>query len=274
MADNTEAPQEEAFSRLLAAIFTRVAVPVAILAADDRFTLANPAFYHLFGVDVTRLNTMRAQDITSAEFAPLAFAAREKQLKDGERYELTLDVIAQGGVTARVHLTSMLLRDGDQRYRVFTFVPIEAAGHAIIAATPPTRNVGELRALSLAAFRASFGENWEKIALRAMLKAEHILRRHLEAGDVLSRCDDHSFVIWFGSADTDRNEGALARCVREIRLRFLADFGEEVASYVKAVIVPGTGGLADKVSASAVPLPTRSLFETMLAEKQQRRAPA
>ena len=271
MAQTTEAPHDEGFSRLLAAIFTRVAVPVAILAADGRFTLANPAFYHLFDVSVAQLATMRAQDIIPAKFSTLARAAQEKQLKDGERYDLTLDVIAQGGVHAPVRLTSMLLRDGDKRYRVVTLVPIEAAGQAIVASTPPTRNIGELRAISLAAFRAIFGENWKRIALRAMLKAEQILRRNLEAEDVLSRCDDHSFMVWFDSADTTRNERVLASCVREIRLRFLADFGEEAANYVKAVIVPGTRGSAEGTKASAVPLPSRNLFEAMLADKQKGR---
>ena len=261
--------QEEAFSRLLAAIFTRVAVPVAILSADDRFTLANPALYHLLGVSVAQLDAMRAPDLTPAEYAPLARAARDKQMQDGERYELTLAVVTHGGVPACVRLTSMLLPDRGHRYRVVTLVPTEAAGHAILADTPPTRNTGELRAVSLAAFRAAFGDNWAKIASRAMLKAEHILLRRLAARDVVNRSDDHSFVIWFDSADTQKNEAVLAGCVREIRLRFLADFGEDAAAYVRAVIVPGAGGTAG-AAPLAVPLPTRNLFEKMLADKQKR----
>jgi CheY-like chemotaxis protein len=92
---------------------------------------------------------------------------------------------------------------------------------------PPPYSDGQVQAISLGAFKAALGPEWPRVALRAMIKAEHIIKRRLAAGDVLTRSGDHSFIVWFNTADAKQNEAVLAAAVREIRIRFLTDYGEE-----------------------------------------------
>jgi CheY-like chemotaxis protein len=96
-------------------------------------------------------------------------------------------------------------------------------------ATPP-RSDGQVLAVSIAAFKAALGPEWPRVAHRAMAKAEHIVKRHLVAGDILSRSGDHGFVVWFKGTDGQHNEQVLTAIAREVRIRFLTDYGEEAAS--------------------------------------------
>lgn len=93
-------------------------------------------------------------------------------------------------------------------------------------AIPPNSD-GQVQAISLAAFKVALGPEWPRVSLRAMLKAEHIIKRRLIGGEVVSRSGDHSFVVWFNTTDAKRNEAVLAAAAREIRIRLLTDFGEE-----------------------------------------------
>ncbi len=101
----------------------------------------------------------------------------------------------------------------------------------------PARSVGQVQAISLAAFKAAVGDSWQRLASRAMMLAEQIIKRRLAAADVFNRSGPHGFVIWFDSKDEDRNAAVLAKAAREIRLCFLAEFGEEAAAHVKAAVV-------------------------------------
>jgi hypothetical protein len=87
---------------------------------------------------------------------------------------------------------------------------------------------GQIEKISLAAFKDALGETWQRVGLRAMMKAEQIIKRRLGPRDVLSRTSDHSFVIWFAGNDVDSVDRVLDRTVRDIRLCFLMDFGDEV----------------------------------------------
>lgn len=89
------------------------------------------------------------------------------------------------------------------------------------------RSDGQVLAVSIAAFKAALGPEWPRVAHRAMAKAEHIVKSRLVAGDILSRSGDHGFVIWFASADRQHNEQVLTAMAREVRIRFLTDYGEE-----------------------------------------------
>jgi len=93
----------------------------------------------------------------------------------------------------------------------------------------PPRSDGQVLAVSIAAFKAALGPEWPRVAHRAMAKAEHIVKRRLAAGDILSRSGDHGFVIWFGSTDRQHNESVLTAIARDVRIRFLTDYGEEAA---------------------------------------------
>jgi PAS domain S-box-containing protein len=271
------AAQEDASRRLLAAIFSRINAPVAIVTAAGEIMLSNPAFHNLLGYQPSEMHKLRVEDLTAPDFASAAKAARARQLIDGQRYDMRIETIGKAGRHIPVQLTSVLLHDGDQRMRVVTLLP-EAEGSITRSREPipTTRNVGELRAVSLSAFRTAFGPGWERIADRAMMKAEQIIRRRLRPEDVVSRSDDHSFILWFDRADEEDNAVVLAAIVREVRLRFLTDFGTEIASHVSAAIVPG-----DRTDPDPAPRPQRALagaaappgtaFEQMLRARQQRR---
>ena len=265
-AARRDAARDESSRRLLASIFARMSAPVAIVAADGTVTMSNTAFQQLLAINPAEAQLIRVDDLTPPEYAAAARAARAKQLVDGERYEMGLEALAKNGSRIPVWLTSVLLRDRDQRLRVVTLIPLSPDG---TPAALPARDVGEVRVISLAAFRLLFGEGWERIATRAMLKAEHIIKRRLGAGDLVSRNDDHKFVIWFESTDTDHNESVLNGAAREIRLRLMTDFGEEAASYVSATVVPGLAEAAGSGGKPGPALPTRSQFEDMLRARQR-----
>ena len=231
---------EDDLRRLLASMFIGINAPVAIVTADGEITMANPAFHHLLGTSPEELKRIRVDDLTPPEHAAAARAARAKQLVDGERYEMKIETLVKGGGRVSVWLTSVLLRDGDRRLRVVTLTPL-TAGVTRLETVPvtPRRDTGELRAVSLEAFRSAFGAAWERMSSRAMLRADQIIRRRLGRDDTVSRIDDHRFIIWFESADHERNETSLGAIVRDVRLRFLTEFGEEAAEHVSATLVPG-----------------------------------
>jgi len=103
--------------------------------------------------------------------------------------------------------------------------PVPAGDMADPFALPP-RSDGQVLAMSIAAFKVALGPEWPRVAHRAMAKAEHIIKRRLVPGDILSRSSDHGFLIWFNSTNNAQNEAVLDAIAREIRIRFLIDFGE------------------------------------------------
>ena len=267
------ASREETFRRLLASIFLRIDAPVAVVTSAGEISMANPAFHKLLGYGPDELQALRVEDLTPPDYAEAARAARAKQFVDGERYDMPFETFVKGGGRVAVRLTSMLLRDGEQRLRVVTLIPAAPPASAPADPVPaiPTRNVGDLRAVSLAAFRSAFGAEWERIAARAMLRAENIIRARLGRDDLVTRSDDHSFVIWFSSADHDRNETLLAAMVREIRLRFLTEFGEAAASHVSATLVPSTTPPPPAPRPRPTPPPPTANWDLHAAQQQTRR---
>ena len=72
-----------------------------------------------------------------------------------------------------------------------------------------------MKAVSLAALKASYGDNWPQIASRAMMLAEHTIRHRLGSADVFGRSENEGFVIRFDSSDEARNETVLGRITRD-----------------------------------------------------------
>ena len=249
------AAMEDHSLRLLAAIFSKIDVAVVLVTGNGEIMMANPAMHHLLGYSADELKGLDVQDLTAAESAEAAQTARAKQLRDGERYDMQIDTVDKMGRHIPVRLTSVLLRDGDQRLRVVTLIPETPHDTSPAHATLAVSRVGELRAVSLAAFRSACGPDWERLATRAMMLAEQIIRHRLRPDDVVSRSDGHSFVIWFHSADEDRNAAILTAMVREIRLRFLTEFGEEVAAHVSATMTAPTMVLPKPSRSTREPLP-------------------
>lgn len=235
--------QQSESQRLLAGIFLRVSAAVTIVKDDGSILMANPAYKRLVGYSSGELVGKNVSDLTPSEFAEAANAARANQFNDGKPYAMRLETIAKDGRRIPITLTSVALSDAEQRLRVVTVVPLDHAGVKSPPEGPgpclPPNNVGDMRVVSLEAFRKAFGSNWERVATRAMLKAEQVIKRRLHPDDVLTRSDEQSFAIWFSSSDEDANAAVLASAVREIRLRFLTEFGEEAAEFVSAAMGVG-----------------------------------
>lgn len=246
--------KETESQRLLAAVFMRTSAPVLIVRANGMILMANSAFQHLVGYTQQEIATLNVDALTPADHDAEIKAARARQLRDGGTYEIAFDTLTKTGVRVPVLLTSVLLRDV-QDLRVVTVLPITARPQrGLSVESLPARSIGQVQAISLAAFKTAFGDAWERLAPRAMMLAEQIIKRRLAGADVFNRSDDHGFIIWFDSLNEDRNATVLARAAREIRLRFLTEFGEAAAaslgSHVTAAVVTTTG---DAGSPDAMP---------------------
>ena len=83
---------------------------------------------------------------------------------------------------------------------------------------------------------------------------------------MVSRTDDHNFVIWFESKDEAHNSQVLAAIVRMIRVRFMTEFGHDVASHVSASIVPVTEDAA-RPDAAPASKPAKAVEQTTWARR-------
>ena len=260
------ATQEDKMRQMLAQIFMRINAPVTIVGRGGELVMCNTAFRQLTGFTAEELKRIRAEDLTPPEFLEALARARENQFAGGERYEMDMDTLVKGGHRVAVRLTSVLLQDSDQEYRVVTLIPrampshgvgpVEAAALTAAIQAYTTRDRGELRAVSLEALRTLCGADWERIAVRAMLRAEHAIRKRLGRDDVVSRLDDSNFVVWFSSEDESRNAATLQAIVRDVRLSFMTEFGEEISSYVSATLVPGVPAAVAVPAAKPHPVTT------------------
>lgn len=257
------ARQDDKMRQLLAQIFMRINAPVAILGRTGSMVMCNTAFRQLTGYSNDEVKNLRVEDLTPPDFVEAMAAAREAQFADGKRFELEFETLVKGGQRAAVRLTSDLLSTADDAYRVVTLIQrastdrvdpaVQKELHDALAA----RDRGELRVLSLEALRVSFGEAWERLALRAMMRAEQLIRKRLKREDVLSRADDSNFLIWFSTDDRNVSKATLEIIVRDIRLAFLSEFGEELARNISSTLVPGLSPAEPEATAPALPVPNR-----------------
>lgn len=75
------------------------------------------------------------------------------------------------------------------------------------------------------------------MAARAMSLAEEVIKYHVGERDVFRPNNEDGFVIWFDDPNEDRNNAVLDAAVRDLRLKFLAGFGNEVSNNVSAILV-------------------------------------
>lgn len=253
------ATQDDKMRQLLAQIFMRIHAPAAIMGREGELIMTNIAYRQLVGFSADELKRIRVQDLTPPDYVETLAKARELQFGDGKQFEIDFETLVKGGGRVPVRLTSVLLSDSDQSYRLATLLPrparseaapvIATSGEALAAifSSNATLDGGELRAVNLEALRESFGSNWERIAVRAMLRVEHIIRKRLQRDDLLSRMDDGKFAIWFSGDDRKHNSAMLESIVRELRLTLLTEFGEELSTLMSAMVVPGSAPEPDPV---------------------------
>lgn len=242
------ATQEDKTRQMLAQIFMRISAPVTIVGQAGELVMCNTAFRQLTGFSAEELKRMRVRDLTPPDFAAASDAAREAQFAGGERYEMEFETLVKGGGRVPVRLTSMLLADSDQHYRVVTLIPrhqaaepppTEAAALTAAAKAHAERGKGELQVISLEALRALAGAEWPRIAVDAVPHAEEAIRKRLQRNDVVSRLGEAEFILWLGSGNYARNASTLQAIMRDVRLGFLTEFGGEIASFVNSTPVPG-----------------------------------
>ena len=80
------------------------------------------------------------------------------------------------------------------------------------------------------------GDAWSRVSLRAMLSAERIIRKRLDRDDVVTRLDEETFAVWFNNGNRLQNDEALAIIKRDLRVRLLTEFGDELRRYLQAPV--------------------------------------
>lgn len=276
------ASEDAASQRLLAAMFNYINVPVLLVQGDGMIVMSNRAYHRIIGYSAAELIGRSVQEFTPPDYLRAASKARAAYLLNGA-YEMDMETITKSGSHLRVKMRSELLPEAqEQRLRVITLIPVTEpplapleqqlnaeAGEQDLG-PKKTCSVGQLQTISLAAIKAAAGVDWSQVASSAMLLVEEIIRRHLNGNDTLCRTGDDAFVIWFDSADNSENDLVLSGAIREIRLRFLVDFGKAVSGHVSGVVVTGDDEAAPTSDRASPSIPSAALQRKFGSERHTR----
>lgn len=244
---------DTASQRLLAAMFNRISVPVLLIQTDGSIIISNPAYQGMIGYSAQELIGRNVNEFTPPEYLPAARSIWSAEtISCG--YEREIDIITRSGARLPLRVKSNTLpANQDQRLRVVTLLPRHEPYNALTVtaklalethdpAGARLRSVGQVQAVSLAAIRAATGGEWSQVAARAMSMAEEVIRHRLGKRDIVCRNGEDGFIIWFDDSDEDKNNAILDAAIRELRLKFLTHFGEEVSNHASAVLVTATEG--------------------------------
>ena len=238
--------EESDMQRLLASVFLKIDAGVVVVRHDGAIMIGNPAFHHMLGFDAGEATGMHVDRLTPPEDRAALAELRARQIDEGGSYQRRMRTLRKDGVAIWVVLTSVAVTHiTGQRLRVVTLIPAAPAvappsqPKPQIARSPvaPVGMVGSVYAVNLDALKLSFAADWERIANRAMLLAEQVIKGRLGPDDVFSRADEQGFVIWFGTGDSATGAAAGTAIAREIRIRLLCEFGDGAASHVCAITV-------------------------------------
>jgi len=228
--------RETESQRLLASVFLRIAAAVAIIDGDSAILMANPACQQLLGYGPGEMTGKHVEHMIAAESAEAVRTARARQLGGAGDYVLQMAVLAKDGSRVVVALHSTLLRDArDRQLRVVTLIPGSVPSNPLPADV--AEQSGQVRAVSLAALKAAYGNEWPLIGDRAMRLAEQILKRYLGVADILRSRNDYSYLIWFDGTDEAHSTAVLAAATREIRQRLLEDADDVVLDRLTPVSI-------------------------------------
>jgi PAS domain S-box-containing protein len=274
-----KAAEANGMQRLLASVFLKVNTAVAIVRADGRLLAHNPAFQRLFGYTAEELVDRHVSTLVDQNHIAAARAAHARQLDSGQTYHMRLGAAQKDGRVVPVLLTSERVEDANGLYlRIVTLIPEPDPAEAAVAPAAPAtaaeqaaspqaaRSVAGLWVISLKVLKQAYGAEWDRIAVRAMLVAENIIRRRLADADVCVRTDAQTFSIWYGHGTDEECTKRTAAIARTIRIHLLGEFGEAAAAHVTAVTIrepdPSAAG-AD---------PAQPGFAARLQAEQQRLA--
>jgi PAS domain S-box-containing protein len=247
-----QAMQESETQRLLASVFLRIPLAVAIVQADGTILMANPGLQQLLGYRQEELVGLSVEKLIPPEYREVARTARTKQFSDGEAYSLRMTTLLRSEARLPIILHVSLLRDQNdpRRLRIVAIIPDKAlaepehvdASGAIRAAAQPPQHIGQLRAINMSALRTAFGDAWPRVSSQAMMMAERHIKQCLGPADAFCRAEDDQFIIWFDDEDEMRNASILTRLTRDIRIHFLTEFGDVVAGQIRSVMITAKVG--------------------------------
>ncbi len=91
----------------------------------------------------------------------------------------------------------------------------------------------QVRTISLSAISDAIGADWPRIASRAMMLAEAIIRSRIGSSDILKIGKGNCFIIWFAEGDPAQNNLVLDRAMQAVWTVFVTEFGTRIAERVR-----------------------------------------
>ena len=226
---------------LLTSMFARIDAPVMLVDSSSNIMMANSAFRALVGFSPDELKIMRLDHFINP-FVGDAAGAHDQRFETGQVYRATCDVKTKSGASVAVTLTSVVVDFDHHLYKVITIIPagsrLEQSELSAEFKLYASQSVGEFRPISLAALRSALGDAWSRVSLRAMLSAERIIRKRLDRDDVVTRLDEETFAVWFNNGNRLQNDEALTVINRDLRVRLLTEFGDELKKYLQNSVSP------------------------------------
>ncbi len=236
--DRWKLREQASANALVALAFTKIGVPVAVVAEDGHIMTANPALVALTGYSSVELDGRHIGELTHSDDIVPASAVHTRQNREGETYRMRLIPQDKGGRAIPVWLSSEPLESASfGRFHVMTLLP------------EPTEEapIGRVEQVSLQAIRSVYGEAWDKMSGRLMMTAESVIKQRIGPRDVFSRSVDAGFAIWFATGDEKETAVCIATITRELRIRLLGELGDDGSVTARGVMDPPPRPLAPQV---------------------------
>lgn len=232
-AQRQERKRHNAAQALLAKVYMVVEVPIAIISADGRMLMTNPAVDRLLGVSAVSLAGTAFLDHVGVDTRQAVGKAMARQLATGGACELDAILHGKDG-EIEVRLASTVLDHPDlQRPRVVSLTP---PGISPAAPVPRVVVAGKVRLIGLDAVRQALGPRWPAMKERAVQTAEHVVRRRVGAQDSYSRTEDGGIIICFGDLTEEEASFRAAMISREIRQRLIGVEDVPSETNVRAIV--------------------------------------
>lgn len=229
--------QRQAVQTLLARMFQAIDAAVAIIGADGRMLMANPALHTLLGQPAGTLEGTLAIDHLDPDSRVAVEAALVRQDQDASPCGVHVCLSRGSGdtIAARLH-AALMVRPDLRRFRILTITPDAGAPHAVQPVDSRKFLVaGKIRLVGLEDVRAALGPRWPEMADRAMQCAEHVARKRLGPSDSFSRTDDEGLMICFGGLTEEEASFRAAMIGREITQRLIGMNHDPATARVTAI---------------------------------------
>ncbi len=234
--------QQQAVQTLLARVFQVIDAAVAIIGADGRMLMANPALHTLLGQPAGTLEGTLALDHLDPNSRKAVEEALAQQNQDAKPCGVPVRLSRGSGdtIAARLH-SALMVRPDQQRFRILTVTPDASAPDGRIPdAGQPARFreflvAGKIRLVGLEDVRVALGARWPEMAERAMQCAEHVARKRLGPSDSFSRTEDEGLMICFGGLTEDEASFRAAMIGREITQRLIGMNHDPATARVTAI---------------------------------------